>query len=220
MCGRFAQPIPLSTLKIFFDIEKILNETPPSYNIAPSQDIMTITSEKGKTLRTMTWGLIPGWARGKTSSFKPLINARAETVHEKPSFRSALKQRRCLIPAGGFYEWKNEGKEKIPYYIKSAHGELMAFGGIYEKHISEENEEILTCAIITTTANKLFEEIHERMPLIIKKEDIDLWLATTIDLKDIAPLLQPITDSEIEYYRVNREVNSPQNNSSELILPE
>jgi len=138
MCGRFAQPIPLSTLKVFFDIGKILNETPPSYNIAPSQDIMTITSEKGKTLRTMTWGLIPGWARDKTSSFKPLINARAETVHDKPSFRSAFKQRRCLIPAGGFYEWKKEGKEKIPYYIKSAHGGPMAFGGIYEKHISEE----------------------------------------------------------------------------------
>lgn len=211
MCGRFAQPIPLSTLKVFFDIEKILNETPPSYNIAPSQDIMTITSEKGKTLRTMTWGLIPGWARDKTSSFKPLINARAETVHEKPAFRSAFKQRRCLIPAGGFYEWKKEGKEKIPYYIKSAQGEPMAFGGIYEKYISEENDEILTCAIITTNANKRFMEIHDRMPLIIRKEDIDLWLAPAIDLKDLEPVLIPVTDDALEYNRVNREVNSPFN---------
>ena len=209
MCGRFAQPIPISTLKVFFDIQKILTETPPSYNIAPSQKIMTITSEKEKTLKTMTWGLIPGWARGKTSPLKPLINARAETVHEKPAFRSAFKQRRCLIPAGGFYEWKKEGKEKIPYYIKSAQGEPMAFGGIYEKYISEENEEILTCAIITTTANKRFMEIHDRMPLIIRKEDIDLWLAPAIDLKDLEPVLLPVSDDAIEYYRVSRKVNSP-----------
>ena len=219
MCGRFAQAIPVSTLKEFFDIHNIHSELPPSYNIAPSREIMTVTGEEKRILKKMIWGLIPVWARGKADNFNPLINARAETIHEKPAFSNSFKHKRCLIIADGFYEWKTRGKEKIPYFIRLTSSNPMALAGIYENYTSEEEGEILTCAIITTAADGSFAEIHNRMPVIIRKQNIDLWLSTYTEPKDLTRLFKPVSDNEIKYYRVSSAVNSPQNNSAELILP-
>jgi len=221
MCGRFAQAIPVSTLKIFFDIQKILSHTPPSYNITPSHEILTITAEKERTLRTMTWGFIPGWGREKTAPFKPLINARAETLREKPAFRNSFKHKRCLIIADGFYEWQTQGKEKIPYFIKLTSGDPMAFAGIYERYIPEKGGEILTCAIITTAAGNCLEQIHNRMPVIIPKKNINIWLDTTCELNESGSgrIFAPIPDNKITFYQVSRDVNSPLNNNPELIIP-
>lgn len=219
MCGRFAQAIPVSTLKIFFDIQKITGEIPSSYNIAPSQQIMTITGEEKRTLKIMTWGLIPAWARGKADNFKPLINARAETIHEKPAFRNSVKHKRCLIIADGFYEWKTRGKEKIPYFIRLASSNPMALAGIYENYTSEKEGEILTCAIITTAADSSFEEIHNRIPVIIQEKNINTWLDKTCELKETDNFFKPLTDKELTFYQVSRDVNFTGNNNPELIKP-
>src|SRR5215216_4713323 len=172
MCGRYTLRTPVDTLAEAFEIEEYPSSITPSYNIAPTQEVAAVVEEDEKRkLEMLRWGLIPSWAKDPAIGNK-MINARAETVAEKPSFRSAFKVRRCLILADGFYEWQKTDNGKQPYYIKMQDGSPFAFAGLWE--IWQNGEEIRSATIITTDANDLMNEIHHRMPVILPPEDYGL----------------------------------------------
>jgi putative SOS response-associated peptidase YedK len=170
MCGRFALSSTSSSISKEFGLEQALFSIQPSYNIAPSQPIIIIANEGEKKLLQCRWGFIPNWAKDPSIGHK-MINARAETIAEKPSFREAFKNHRCLIPSDGFFEWRKEKGGKVPLFIHLKNGKPFSFAGLYSIWASPEGKELSTCTIITTTANKLLEPIHDRMPVIIPKEN-------------------------------------------------
>lgn len=220
MCGRFVlEHSPEQLTKAYR-----LSSSPalsPRYNIAPSQKIAVVRQHNGgdRELAHLQWGLVPSWAKDPAIGYK-MINARAETVHEKPSFRQAFRTRRCIIPASGFYEWVQVGKEKIPHYIRLRDGEVMSLAGLWERWKSPEGEELETCTILTTAANSLVKKLHDRMPVILHREEFDLWLDRDIDDVDrLAGLFHPYPSDQLEEYAVSKEVNSPSNDSSECIVP-
>src|SRR4028118_1661418 len=174
MCGRYTLKTPLSVLTERFDIEDAPSSVTPSYNIAPTQRVATVLSENGKRkLEMLRWGLIPSWADDPEIGNRT-INARAETVAEKPSYRKAFKTSRCLILADGFYEWQKTDSGKQPFHIRMEAGSPFAFAGLWE--IWDKGEEIRSCTIITTDANDLVGEVHNRMPVILHAEDYEMWL--------------------------------------------
>jgi len=221
MCGRFTLNITPSKLTEYFDITDDLDFS-PSWNIAPSSQINSIVADESgsKHLQTMRWGLIPSWAKDETIGNK-LINARSETVAEKPSFRSAFKRRRCLIPASGFYEWKTENGIKQPWYISLMSGEPMAFAGLWETWNPKEGESIESCCIITTAANSFMEPIHERMPVILYPEQWSFWLSQQEHLPDrLLPLICSQESKSMQAWPVTRELNRAGfRNDSGLIAP-
>ncbi len=177
MCGRFTLTINPDELQQQFG----LSEAPPTqlaprYNIAPTQAVAVIANNSDRKLELFQWGLIPSWAKDPKIGSK-MINARAETLAEKPSFRTALKRRRCLVVADGFYEWKKTGSGKTPMYIQLKDGQPFGFAGLWEAWQSPDDGLIKTCTIITTTPNALLAEIHYRMPVILPREAYDTWLA-------------------------------------------
>lgn len=218
MCGRFAQFTPLSELMEEFEIDQNLSNAEPSYNISPGQEISVIVIDNGKKIVRMKWGLIPSWSKDMLGAYK-MINARAETITEKPSFRTSFKKRRCLILADGFYEWRNTGNEKIPVFVKLKNGEPFALAGVYDFWKSPQGNIIGSCAIITTEANDVFKSVHNRMPVAIKKSDQKLWLDFTQDEQMVLPFLAPPSADDVEFYEVSRDVNSPKNNNADLIKP-
>lgn len=222
MCGRFVRSSSAAAIAKFFGVAA--SDIPPSYNIAPTQPVAAIvhSPDVGLQLQSLRWGLIPSWAKDPTIGSK-LINARAETVAEKPSFRSAFRQRRCLIPADGFYEWQQvpSSRQKQPYFIGLQDEGLFAFAGLYEQWHSPEGEISNTCTIITTTANELVEPIHERMPVILAPENYDLWLdRSRCEVDRLHELLAPYPADAMQIYPVSRIVNSPKNNSPECKQPQ
>ncbi len=221
MCGRFTLNGVPRKLAEYFDLSVDLDFT-SSWNIAPSSQIYSIVAnEKGsRHLRTMRWGLIPSWAKDETISSK-LINARSETVAEKPSFRGAFKYRRCLIPASGFYEWKTEKGIKQPWYISPMSGEPMAFAGLWETWNPKEGEGIQSCCIITTASNSFMEQIHNRMPVILNPEHWSLWLSQQEHLPDkLLPLMCSQNSKSMQVWPVTRELNQIGfRNDVELIEP-
>jgi len=219
MCGRVA----LHDDKQFLEeVKKTINEVQrkldlsPSYNIAPSQPIAILTNDK--VYQYTRFGLIPHWAKDK--KFQP-INARTETLTEKPTFMTPFKSKRCLIPVNGFYEWKKEGNHKIPYWVYPTHGNYFALAGIYDTWKNpENNEEIISSAIITTMPNEMMKPIHDRMPVILEPEDWDLWLDKEIKESEVLiPLLQPFSSDHMDAYKVSTFVNTPANNSEQCIQP-
>jgi len=222
MCGRYVR------LEKIEDVLKVLNaklssNVAGSYNIAPSQMVACVRNDPENEHRECTllkWGLVPSWAKDESIGNK-MINARAETVAEKPSFRSAFKKRRCLILAHGYYEWKREGKTKQPYYIRFKDYRPFAFAGLWERNEKATNEPIESCSIITTGPNALMESIHHRMPVIVDASDYGLWLDPTVnDHVTLNPLLRPYHhDDEMEAYSVSTLVNSPRNNSPQCVEP-
>jgi putative SOS response-associated peptidase YedK len=218
MCGRFAQFTPIADLAEEFEIDKVLSDLSPSYNIAPGQEISVIVIDQEKKLVKMKWGLIPPWSKDEKIGYR-MINARAETITEKPSFRTSFKKRRCLILADGFYEWKSDGKEKIPVYVKLRSGEQMAFAGIYDFWRTKDGRTIGTCSIITTGANDVFSTVHNRMPVVIRKSDQKLWFDFAQDEQLLLPFMKPLAPDETEFYEVSKDVNSPANNHPGLIEP-
>lgn len=218
MCGRFALPYPSKTVGEHFSL---LEERPfaARYNIAPSQPIAVVRSKKnapGRQLEMMRWGLIPHWAKDEKLGYK-MINARAETVAEKPAFRSAFRQRRCLIAAGGFYEWKREGKSRQPFYLTMKDNIIFAFAGIWERWHSPAGETVDSCAIITTEANSAVRPIHDRMPVIIGPADYNRWLDPALDGNLLQQLLKPCSPTALLIYPVSNMVNNPRNVSSGCI---
>ena len=221
MCGRFTLNVTPSKLTEYFDLTGDLDFS-PSWNIAPFSQINSIVADESgsKHLKSMRWGLIPSWAKDETIGNK-LINARSETIAEKPSFRSAFKRRRCLIPASGFYEWKTENGIKQPWYISLVSGEPMAFAGLWETWNSKEGEGIERCCIITTAANSFMEPIHDRMPATLNPEQWPLWLSQQEHLPDkLLPLICSQESKSIQAWPVTRELNrAGYRNDSGLIVP-
>jgi putative SOS response-associated peptidase YedK len=221
MCGRFVRSSSAQTIAAMFGVE--IGDLPASYNIAPSQSVAAILQpDTDPQLHWLRWGLIPAWAKDLKIGYK-LINARSETVAEKPSFRTAFRQRRCLIPADGFYEWQQvEGsRQKQPYFIGLQDERPFAFAGLYERWESPDGETIDSCTIVTTTANDLVAPIHERMPVILAPQEYAQWLDPGFkEIDRLQALLDPYPAAEMIIYPVSSLVNSPKNNSPECKYPE
>ncbi len=192
----------------------------PRYNIAPTQQVPVIrTIDNQRHLDHLKWGLIPSWAKDPSIGSK-MINARAETVQEKPSFRTALKHRRCLVPVNGFYEWQHIEKQKIPYFVKLKGNDPMLFAGLWDHWKSPEGELIESFTIITTSNNELLEPIHNRMPVILHPSAYDTWLDPSVTSpEDLTPLLQPYPSGWMETYPVAHLVNISSKDGPDLIKP-
>lgn len=218
MCGRFTRTTPPETFaKLFAATGSVAPR--PSYNIAPSQDILAArnTTDGGRELVALHWGLIPHWSKGHDPKFS-MINARADSVAEKPAYRDAYRRRRCLIAADGFYEWRKRGDAKQPYYIRLRGGQPFAFAGLWERWEGEGGERVESCAIITCDANARVAEIHERMPVILPPRLYDAWMDPTVTGGyRLAELLKPYPETLMEVYPVGRDVNNPKNDSPALI---
>lgn len=215
MCGRYNIVTDAQALYDGFEVIASL-DLAPRYNVAPSQDVLAIRqSEQGNEAVMLRWGLIPFWAKDTKIGYKT-INARAETVATKPAFRAAYKNRRCLIPASGFYEWQREKDgSKQPYNICMTDKRLFAFAGLWEHWQGPEGKVIESCTIIVTEANELIAPVHNRMPVILDKSDYDAWLDPSN--KAVAPLLKSYPSDEMMTYPVSTMVNSPRNDSAELL---
>lgn len=222
MCGRYTLTKGKYLAKRF-DLPKAPKDVKPNYNVAPGQTMPVITeSETGRQLELMKWGLVPVWAKDPNIGYK-LINARSETMFDKPMWRNVIRKKRCLIPADGFYEWqKLAGGKKVqkqPFYIHPKQLDLFAFAGVWETWKDAEGMERKTYSIITTEPNKEMAKIHNRMPVILHREDEADWLspAHNDDQKAIDALLHPYEDGGLEMYEVSQDVNSPRNNDAHLI---
>ena len=222
MCGRFTLQIPIEILVEIFGISELPSfAMEPRYNIAPTQQIPVVRQYADYTdhLDLLRWGLIPAWNKD-TSSGPPLINARSETIAEKPAFRQAIKYRRCLIPASGFYEWRREGDKKMPQYIRLKDGSPMIFAGVWESGKGPDGKLVDTCAILTTAANDLVAPLHDRMPVILHPGEYERWLdRDQRDPEKVKRIYEPFPADLIETYPVSSMVNSTRNESPELIVP-
>lgn len=219
MCGRFTLSQSAEAIASVFQ----LNQVPtlePRYNIAPTQPVSTVlqtTAQKERQFQMWRWGLIPAWAKDATIGAK-LINARAETVAEKPSFRSAFRHRRCLVVADGFYEWRRQEGKKQPFYFRMHNGQPFAFAGLWEHWQDPDGEAIASVTIITTAANELLQPIHDRMPVILNPKDYDLWFDPALQKSEhLQQLLQPYSAAAMISYPVSTKVNKPTNDTPELI---
>lgn len=217
MCGRYTLATPVDRLAKQFGTSGEQPSLPPSYNVAPSQQVVTVLENGGgRHLEMLRWGLIPSWADDPEIGNR-MINARAETAPEKPSFRSAFKNRRCLIAADGFYEWRKTNDGKQPHYIRMKDGSPFGFAGLWERW-SGGGEEIKSCTILTTEPNSILKEIHNRMPVIIHPEAYDLWLdPDASDREQLRSLLVPYDEESMEAYPVSRYVNRPVNNDERCV---
>ncbi|EZH66803.1 hypothetical protein DH09_02360 [Bacillaceae bacterium JMAK1] len=218
MCGRFTFFEQLQSLQKHFNIAiTAIDEYQESYNVAPTQQVVTVRNDgQQNRLGTLRWGFIPSWSKDPKIGYK-MINARGETVHEKNSFRTAFKKRRCIIPASGFYEWKNIDGKKQPYHIQLKNGDPLAFAGLWETW-SDKDETIHSCTIITTEANELMRDIHDRMPVILTPADYEAWLDPTITESEyLLSYLEPYPAGDMIAYEVSTDVNSPHNNHANLI---
>jgi len=213
MCGRFSLTANEAELNLRFELEG--GEAPyvPRYNGAPTQMLAVITGENPRLLSYKRWGLIPPWAKDISIGNK-MINARAETITEKPSFRTPLFSKRCLVPADGFYEWQQDAA-KQPYRIFVKNNPIFAMAGLWERWKSPEGGSIDSFSIITTEANTFMKPIHSRMPVILKREDEKIWL-TGKNHEEILKLLKPYPSEEMDAYPVSKLVNSPRNDGPEV----
>jgi putative SOS response-associated peptidase YedK len=249
MCGRFTLTTELKVLAERFSTSPPpadLASRVPRYNIAPTQAVIVVGDDGKRYMTQMRWGLIPSWAKAEPAgparrspeetwagtgrahgdigrykpSVGPLINARAETLAEKAAFRVALKKRRCIIPADGFYEWQKMAGVKQPVRIILKSKEPFGFAGLWEHWMSPEGEEVLSCVIVTTAANALLKPVHDRMPAILTRQSEAVWLDPKIQETDkLLPLLRPYPSELMEFYPVSREVNSPAVDKPSIIEP-
>ena len=220
MCGRFVLISSVADLQRALQATQLVMDLHPSFNVAPRQDVLAVVRDgDDRRMTWLRWGLIPFWAKDPTIGER-LINARAESVSSKPAFRAAFRRRRCLIAADGFYEWQRRGEQKTPMYIHLKSVQPFAFAGLHETWTSPSGERIESCAIITTSPNELVAPIHDRMPVILLPQEHSLWLDPSVqDAAVLQPLLRPYPAEEMEAYQVSRLVNSPHNNSPELLQP-
>ena len=218
MCGRFSLVVPerfFSKIYVF----KTLPQMQPDYNIPPGVDIWALRqgSESSEAeLARLRWGLVPRWAKDPKMG-NGLINARSETVAEKPSFKSAFKSRRCLIPADGFYEWKREGKNRIPYHIHMEGREPFTMAGLWESWKSPEGDLLETCTILTTRPNAVMRPLHDRMPVILAEEERQQWLDPSTSINRLKEMTVPYPEDKMGAYPVSSLVNSPRNNVPECL---
>ncbi|NLP49135.1 SOS response-associated peptidase [Bacillus sp. RO1] len=214
MCGRFSLTTELHKLEERFFLENTNTlEYSISYNIAPGQPILAIVKGENKNRAGyLHWGLVPSFAKDKKIGYK-MINARAETLHEKVSFRKLLERKRCIIPADGFYEWKKQNGDKKPIRFTKTNEQPFAFAGLWDRWVTKD-EEMVSCTLITTRPNKLVEDVHDRMPVILKEEYEKDWLSRhVLTSSQLATMLQPFDAGRMKSYEVSSIVNSPKNNS-------
>lgn len=217
MCGRYSLK-KTKQLRMRFGTENDI-DLPPRYNIAPTQELPVITNTEHKTIELMRWGLVPFWAKDTAIGYK-MINARAETVDTLASYKKPFRTQRCLIPASGFFEWKHEGKTKTPYYFHLKQDDLFAFAGLYDTWHDKEGKEYKSYTIITTTPNTLVKPVHDRMPVILKKEDEEKWLnPDIIEPAHLKPLLVPYPSTQMDTYMVGSDVNKAQYDSPDILTP-
>jgi len=221
MCGRFTLTADVNAIQEAFPWVNVPPGLQPRYNIAPSQPVAVVPNDGKNRLDFYTWGLIPSWAKDPSIGNR-MINARSETLAEKPSFRTSYKRRRCLVLADGFYEWRQEakGQPKTPMYIRLESGDPFAFAGLWDQWNAPDGSTILSCTIITTQPNSLVEHIHNRMPVILPPQAYDAWLMPGEQSPtELAHWLVPYPAEEMMAYPVSRQVNSPNNESPEVIVP-
>lgn len=221
MCGRYTLATPTEALEELFQLQTALPALRPRYNIAPTQPVAVVrrSTEGEREMVIMHWGLIPSWAKEPDIGNR-LINARSETVSEKPSFRSAFKRRRCLVPTDGFYEWQRLNKRKQPHYIRMGDGEPFAFAGLWERWDGQDETVIESCTILTTEANTFVRPIHNRMPVIVEPGDYNLWLETEPDRTGaLARLMRPYSGDRLTSFPISTWVNSPKNDDARCVEP-
>jgi putative SOS response-associated peptidase YedK len=219
MCGRYAITSAPEAMRALFGYREQPN-FPPRFNVAPTQPIPVVRLADGtRSFALLRWGLIPSWVKDPRT-FSLLINARGESVLDKPAFRNAMKRRRCLIPADGFYEWKQDGGRKRPYFVRPRTAGPTAFAGLWESWMGPNGEEMETACIVTTAANRTLRAIHDRMPAVIAPEAFDLWLdAAKVDAETAAALLAPAPEAQLTAYEVSTAVNRTANDTAALIAP-
>lgn len=220
MCGRFVLETNVAQLVKTYRLATA-PDLVPRYNIAPGQQVAVVRQnhDDQRQLVTMRWGLIPAWAR-EPSVGSRMINARSETVHEKPSFRQAFRTRRCIIPASGFYEWQHARGGKIPHYFFLLDGQVMSLAGLWEKWKDPRGQEIESCTILTTAANAIIKPFHDRMPVILHGDEFDLWLDRNVDEDGrLAELFHPYPSDLLTTHPVALAVNKPGHDDPSCILP-
>ena len=219
MCGRFTLTSNLDDLQGRFGFEVRNLYRRPQYNIAPTQQVLTVVNDGERRAELMRWGLIPFWAKDPKIGYR-MINAVGETAAIKPAFRAAFKKRRCLVLADGFFEWRKDGKQKIPTYIFLRSRQPFAFAGLWETWKAADGEVVKSCTIITTEPNEFTAPIHSRMPVILSEESEALWLDPMTEKSDtLTPLLIPSPAEYLDCYEVSDVVNSPKNSGPECIEP-
>jgi putative SOS response-associated peptidase YedK len=212
MCGRFWTLMDYFTIRDKFGAVPVNESMHANYNTAPTQIAAVVLDENPGVLVGVQWGLVPSWSKEPKMTYS-MINAKAETLHEKPAYRTLVKRHRCVVIADGFFEWKTTGKTKQPYAIKYKEG-TFAMAGLWDEWKGEDGNTLRTFTIITTSANKLMKSIHDRMPVILRPEDVAGWLHDADE-----DLLKPFPADEMEAYPISTLVNSPKNNRSEVLKP-
>jgi putative SOS response-associated peptidase YedK len=218
MCARYVITSPADAVRALFGFDERPN-FPPRYNVAPTQPIAIVRLADGKrSFALVRWGFLPAWVKDPRT-FSVLVNARGESVLDKPAFRNAMRRRRCLIPADGFYEWR-DGTPRRPYFVRPKSAGPIALAGLWETWTGPNGEELDTATIITTRANRLLAAIHDRMPVIVAPEAFSLWLdCAKVDATTAAALIVPAAEDLLECYEVSAAVNRTANDSAELIAP-
>lgn len=219
MCGRYSLSQSEETIAAAFDLADVPTVA-PHYNIAPTQAVPVVRAVAGsRQFAELHWGLIPSWSKDPDIGAR-LINARAETVTEKPSFRTAFKRRRCLLIADGFYEWQRSPQGKQPYYFRLEDHQPFGFAGLWEHWENGAGDVIESCTILTTEANDLLRPVHDRMPVILERQDYDLWLDPEMQQSDrLQSLLRPYSADAMTSYAVSARVNNPRNDSADCVQP-
>jgi putative SOS response-associated peptidase YedK len=219
MCGRYCITTAPEAIRALFRYREQPN-FPPRYNVAPTQPVPIVRIvEDRRQFALVRWGLIPPWVEDPRT-FTLVINARGETVNDKPAFRNAMKRRRCLFPADGFYEWRQEGRAKRPFYVRAKDGGPIAFAGLWETWMGPNGEEMETAAIVTTVANRTLAPVHERMPVVIAPADFGMWLdCVNVDAEMATALIAPAPEDALEASEVSSAVNRVANDSPDLIVP-
>ncbi len=218
MCGRYAITTAPEAMRQLFRYLQQPN-FPARYNVAPTQPVPIVRMVEGRReFALVRWGLIPAWVKDPRA-FSLIINARGESVLDKPAFKNAMKYRRCLVPADGFFEWKRGGERKQPYFVQRKGGGPLAFAGLWESWMGPNGEEQETAAIVTTTASRSIAHIHDRMPVILPPEAFDFWLDPKVDAQSAMAAIQPAPDAELEFFPVSSAVNRTANDSPMLVEP-
>ena len=217
MCGRFTLTVDPADLQMMLELGEVPLELQPRYNIAPTQPVAVVASAENRKVEIFQWGLIPSWSKDPSMAGR-MINARAETLHEKPAYRVPFARKRCLILADGFFEWKEQGKGKQPYFIQLQSREPFAFAGLWDHWISPEGDERRTCSIITCDPNNLMAEIHNRMPVILSDDRARKWIEPgPITAEALTEFTEPFPATDMVAHPVSTLVNNPRNDSPAVL---
>jgi putative SOS response-associated peptidase YedK len=221
MCGRYAFLLPPAAMAELFKTLNQAADYPPRYNIAPTQPVIVVAEQEGRrTAELFRWGFVPAWVKDP-KDWPLLINARAETMAEKPAFRDSLRNQRCIVPASGYYEWKKRSDgTRWPYYITAVDGETMAFAGLYATWAGPNGEEVDTVCIVTAAPNREISDVYERMPAILRGDAVDAWLNTReVDVAEALALAAPMPDGSMIYQPVGKAIGAAAAEGPELIAP-